>query len=211
MVSAFGSTDYPITQGKDAAQVGKDLAQFVKQYNLDGVDIDYEDSASFQNGKAVPWLVTLTKTLRQHLPKGQYILTHAPQAPYFGSKCQWGGGYSKIEKQVGSLIDMYLVQTYNQGAGMYDSCQSLLHSSGNACPGSSIFEIHEKENVPLNKLVVGKPATQADASTGYMAPKDLGKCLGKARKEGWDAGMMFWQYPHLTSDMLSDARQAAGW
>lgn len=42
MVAAFGSTDLPTTSGKDAKQVAQELASFVKAYNLDGVDIDYE-------------------------------------------------------------------------------------------------------------------------------------------------------------------------
>lgn len=42
MVAAFGSTDLPTTSGEDAKQVAQKLASFVKTYNLDGVDIDYE-------------------------------------------------------------------------------------------------------------------------------------------------------------------------
>lgn len=42
MVAAFGSTDLPTTSGKNAKQVAQELASFVKAYNLDGVDIDYE-------------------------------------------------------------------------------------------------------------------------------------------------------------------------
>lgn len=47
MVAAFGSTDLPTTSGRDAKQVAQELASFVKAYNLDGVDIDYE-GGSFQ-------------------------------------------------------------------------------------------------------------------------------------------------------------------
>lgn len=103
------------------------------------------------------------------------------------------------------------MQMYNQGANMYATCQSLLHSSGKTCPGSSLFEIHKEQHVPLSKLVVGKPATQADASNGWMDPSVLGKCLAQARQSGWNAGMTFWQYPHLTTSMLQAAKQAAGW
>lgn len=46
MVSAFGSTDYPILEGKDATQTANALAHFVKQYDLDGVDVDFEVRAS---------------------------------------------------------------------------------------------------------------------------------------------------------------------
>lgn len=155
--------------------------------------------------------MTLQKTLRKQLPSGQYVITHAPQAPYFSSQCQWGAGYSKIYQQVGDGIDHMLVQYYNQGAGMYESCNQLLHSSSGTCPGSSVFEISKNENIPLSKLVIGKPATTSDASSGYMDPHSLGKCYASARSQGWNAGMVFWQYPHLTTSMIRTAKQAAGW
>lgn len=42
MIAAFGSTDQPTTGGADAKEVAQRLASFVMEYNLDGVDIDYE-------------------------------------------------------------------------------------------------------------------------------------------------------------------------
>jgi GH18 family chitinase len=41
-VSAFGSTDKPTTQGYEPVALANKLSKFVKDYNLDGVDIDYE-------------------------------------------------------------------------------------------------------------------------------------------------------------------------
>jgi hypothetical protein len=41
MISAFGSTDFPTTGGRDPVQTAADLAKFVKNNNLDGVDIDW--------------------------------------------------------------------------------------------------------------------------------------------------------------------------
>jgi hypothetical protein len=45
-------------------------------------------------------------------------------------------------------------------------------------------------------LVVGKPATPADASnTGYMEKTVLGHAITRAVKETeWRAGVMFWQF-----------------
>ena len=42
MVSAFGSTDSPTSNGADPTQTAQNLASWVKKYGLDGVDIDYE-------------------------------------------------------------------------------------------------------------------------------------------------------------------------
>ena len=50
MVSAFGATETPTTSGIDATDCALRLADFVKSNNLDGVDVDWEDTAAFQNG-----------------------------------------------------------------------------------------------------------------------------------------------------------------
>ena len=79
IVSAFGSTETPTTAGMDAASTANKMAAWVKQYGLDGIDVDYEDLAAVNagDGKAEVWLETFTKTLCSQLPQGQYILTYA--------------------------------------------------------------------------------------------------------------------------------------
>jgi chitinase len=42
IVSAFGSSDAPTSGGYDPTTVANNLAAFVLEYDLDGVDIDYE-------------------------------------------------------------------------------------------------------------------------------------------------------------------------
>ena len=82
------------------------------------------------------------------------------------------------------------MQFYNQG--LYGDCTGLLTKSGGAFPGSSLFEI-PKHGIPLSKLVIGKPATAADATNGYMSPATLGSCVKKAKAKGWNGGVMVWQ------------------
>lgn len=96
-VSAFGSTSTPTSSGVDAVTAADDVAQWCKDYDLDGVDVgkcrevfrvcmrlandatDYEDFNAFNGGttEAVDWLVAFTKELRAQLPAGDYIITHA--------------------------------------------------------------------------------------------------------------------------------------
>ena len=47
--------------------------------------VDYEDFDAFNGGTtaAVDWLVSFTKQLRAQLPASDYIITHAPVAPWF--------------------------------------------------------------------------------------------------------------------------------
>jgi len=56
-------------------------------------------------------------------------------------------------------------------------------------------EILEINQLPLSKLVLGKPASPADASnTGYIEPQELGKiCLKAKEKLGYDLpGFFIW-------------------
>lgn len=57
MVAAFGATDHPTTAGKDPVKVASDLAAYVKEYELDGVDVDWEDIDAMNAGKGEPWVI----------------------------------------------------------------------------------------------------------------------------------------------------------
>ena len=95
------------------------------------------------------------------------------------------------------------MQFYNQG--LYGDCTGLLTKSGGAFPGSSLFEI-PKHGIPLSKLVIGKPATAADATNGYMSPATLGSCVKKAKAKGWNGGVMVWPVRPSPSLPLSHMR-----
>lgn len=47
MVAAFGSTEQPTTAGADPTSTANTMAAWVKQYDLDGLDVDYEVRAAF--------------------------------------------------------------------------------------------------------------------------------------------------------------------
>nr|VWO97811.1 Lmo1883 protein [Ganoderma boninense] len=224
IVSAFGATDTPTTSGANAFNIANTMAQWVKSNGLDGIDVDYEDLTAMNrgDGAAEQWVSEFTTTLRETLPKGQYILSHAPLAPWLAPNSQFAAGaYVTINNNVGSLIDwfeyngtadsddirpQYNVQFYNQG--LYTDCTGLLTSSGGAFPGSSLFEI-PKNGIPLNKLVIGKPATEVDATDGFMDPATLGSCVEQANAKGWNAGVMVWQFPHADAAWIQSAKGGA--
>ena len=95
------------------------------------------------------------------------------------------------------------MQFYNQG--LYGDCTSLLTSSGGAYPGTSVFEI-PKHGIPLNKIVIGKPATGSDGSNGIMSPAALGQCVKKAKAKGWNGGVMAFQFPNANADWIRAAK-----
>ncbi|KZT09934.1 glycoside hydrolase family 18 protein [Laetiporus sulphureus 93-53] len=206
MVSCFGSSDTPTSSGYDPTTIADTFAAWVIEYGLDGIDVDYEDFDAMDAGTAEAWLVTFTTELRNQLPAGDYIITHAPVAPWFSPSIWTNGGYLEINSEVGDLIDWYNVQFYNQGTSEYTTCSGLLNESSSTWPESALFQIADN-GVSLDKLVIGKPATTGDASTGYMAPATLAVCVEEAQSEGWDAGVMVWQYPDAGTSWIETVRE----
>ncbi|TRM65612.1 glycoside hydrolase family 18 protein [Schizophyllum amplum] len=207
IVAVFGATDVPTTTGADPIATANTMAAWVKEYDLDGIDVDYEDFGAFDkgDGSGEAWLVSFTTQLRTQLPVGDYILTHAPVAPWFSPSKWGGGGYLAVNEQVGDLIDWYNIQFYNQGTTEYTTCDSLLKTSSSTWPGSALFEIIAS-GVSPEKLVIGKPATSGDANNGYIAPATLAQCLETAKAAGWTAGAMSWQYPNAASEWITTVR-----
>lgn len=204
IVSLFGSTETPTSSGYDPIDTANTMAAWVIEYGLQGVDIDYEDFAAFDagTGAAEQWLGNFTTQLRTQLPQGQYILTHAPVAPWFSPNMWGGGGYLWIDSVVGSLIDWYNVQFYNQGTTEYTTCDGLLYNSSSSWPQSALFQIADN-GISLDKLVIGKPATAAQATNGYVDPSLLATCVSLAYDGGWDAGVMVWEYPYANSAWIA--------
>ena len=59
--------------------------------------------------------------------------------------------------------------------------------------------------VPLNKIVIGKPATAADANNGYIAPATLATCVEQAKSQGWSECVDNALLPKLTCRYSSGA------
>ncbi|KAG1856974.1 glycoside hydrolase family 18 protein [Suillus subalutaceus] len=207
IVSLFGSTETPTSSGYDPIDTANTMAAWVIEYGLQGVDIDYEDFAAFDagTGSAEQWLGNFTTQLRTQLPQGQYILTHAPVAPWFSPNYWGGGGYLWIDSVVGSMIDWYNVQFYNQGTTEYTTCDGLLYNSSTTWPQTALFQIADS-GISLDKLVIGKPATAAQATNGYMDPSLLASCVSEAYAAGWNAGVMVWEYPDANSSWIATVR-----
>ncbi|KZT09935.1 glycoside hydrolase family 18 protein [Laetiporus sulphureus 93-53] len=211
LVSAFGSTDTPTSSDADPVTTAQTMAAWVKEYDLDGIDVDYEDFTAINDGNgAVAWLADFTTELRNQLPSPDYIITHAPVAPWFSNNSQFeGGAYLDVDEKVGDLIDWYNVQFYNQGADEYTTCDGLLTESSSAWPNTALFQINSVGGVPLDKLVIGKPSAASDASNGYMDPSTLATCVEQAKGQGWNAGVMVWEYPTADTTWISTVRASA--
>ncbi|TFK92139.1 glycoside hydrolase family 18 protein [Polyporus arcularius HHB13444] len=213
VVSAFGETELPTTAGLDPTTLANQMSQFVLNTDLDGIDVDWEETAlvldTTKLGVGEQWLATFTQALRTQLPQGQFILSHAPVGPWFSPGFCPGGCYLTVDKTVGSLIDWYNIQFYNQSPDPgYADCDTLLNTGG-----SAVFNI-QKSGVDVNKLVIGKPgglddvseAQQAAAGGGFIDPATLGTCIQQAVSNGWKAGVMSFQFPNANTTWLSSVK-----
>ena len=80
---------------------------------------------------------------------------------------------------------------------------------------SSIMEIHSIAGVPFDKIVVGKPLSAVTASNGWalltchclsnsgcsgmMDAATLKGCLANAKAQGWNGGVMIWEWALVNS------------
>lgn len=207
-VAIFGATEYPLLSGEDPVELGNKFAQFVIDNQLDGIDVDYEDSGSFQTatGGGEDFLISLTKTLRAKLPSPQYFITHAPQAPYFTTGTNYpNGAYLKVHKEVGDLIDAYEIQFYNQGAGAYEDCDGLYTTAPKDWPGTTVAGIIAS-GIPASKVIIGKPGQAGDANNGLMTPADIGACVTKNNGNSGAGGIMAWQWSHAPASWIAAAK-----
>ncbi|KAG1828283.1 glycoside hydrolase family 18 protein [Suillus variegatus] len=198
IVSLFGSTETPTSSGYDPIDTANTMAAWVIEYGLQGFRLHSTPGT----GLLSKWLGNFTTQLRTQLPQGQYILTHAR----FLLICGVEEGYLWVNSVVGDMIDWYNVQFYNQGTTEYTTCDwppvhlldylaRHLHSSKSLTSG-----------VPLDKLVIGKPATAAQATNGYIDPSLLASCVSSAYADGWDGGVMVWEYPYANASWIATVR-----
>ncbi|KAK0488963.1 glycoside hydrolase [Armillaria novae-zelandiae] len=208
IVSVFGSTDKPTSNRADPIATANTMSEWVKQYDLDGIDVDYEDLKAVDagDGKAEDWIISFTKQLRRQLPQGQYILTHARQVFFFLREkfC----AYRTVHTAVGASIDWYNVQ-HAEGTTEYTTCTGLLTASSSNWPQTALFQIASNAGVPLSKLVIGKPGTKGDASNGLMSASTLASCLKTAHSQGWNAGVSVWQFPDVAAAWIQAVRALA--
>lgn len=201
MVSVFGSEDTPTTSGASATDIADQVAAFVIEYDLDGADVDYEDFDAMDAGTGEQWVINLTKELRAKLPS-PYIISHAPIAPWFAASGTPGGAYATIHQSVGSLIDFYNIQFYNQDD--YNDCTSLVTTSVQQT-GTALLQI-VASGVEQQKVVLGKPAGPTDAETqDYMTAEALATCVAQAKAQGWSAGLMLWEWGDQQSGFVTTA------
>ncbi|NQY65748.1 MAG: hypothetical protein HRT38_19040 [Alteromonadaceae bacterium] len=191
----------PETAATNGKAYGTALAAYAIEHKFDGVDLDIENIQI--DDSSIAWLVQATLAIQKFSYEKDYtlVISHAPQAPYFLRD----GGYAEVEKQTNNAIAYYNIQYYNQGTYSYqeyedyDSIFPKLYE-GQVNP-TSIVSI-SKSGVPSDKLLVGKPITEADVNnTGYVPLGELCDILEYAiNKDVSFGGVMGWKVDSDSGD-----------
>lgn len=193
------TAEYTALIGREA-EVAHKLATYVKQHQLDGIDIDFEASDMLHQQRPVDvgdgrvFLISLSKALRNELPSPQFLLSHAPQPPYLDPA--WHGGpYVQVLSEVGDAIDWLTVQYYNNP----DFNNANTGIASYAKLASSAGSLHW----PSHKLVVGKPIYKDDASSGHLSPERVITTIVQPLLKHYGnefGGLAGWQFSAHTDD-----------
>ena len=104
-----------------------------------------------------------------------------------------GKSYTDFMKVQGNQVDFISIQYYNQG--LYkDNPDNALFNIDSWADGSSRRELVDA-GIPKNKLVMGKPISEATAFSGFVPATTIQRAACRAHEEfGWDGGFMTWMY-----------------
>lgn len=210
---SFGGGDMDLADYAAVADRVDDLADaieaIVSDYGFDGVDIDFEASASLHQTRRPGifdgrvFLVELTRALRVRLAPGA-VITHAPQGPYLDPG--WHGGpYLDVLRQAGDAVHWISVQYYNNPH--FDAPISADIVGNTDAPAAWSYTGLAQGlgglDWPPQKTLVGLPVADTDAANGYLPPatvRDRIVCP-LARLYGPDfGGLTGWQFSTRTDD-----------
>ncbi|MBQ0119307.1 MAG: hypothetical protein KBS42_06050 [Bacteroidales bacterium] len=139
------------------ARFAHDCKEFCREWNLDGIDIDWELPGLSWSGHACDPAVDtenytrLMKLLRDSLPFGEYLLTYAG---YPKDMQQIEGGWRFINNiEVEPYVDWFNVMTYDMGHG------KIPHNAMK-CPDAdwdiwNMYNQFNKKGYPMHKMVLG--------------------------------------------------------
>lgn len=215
MLSLGGATDHITAQvaSGDGVTYAKAACEYALKYGFDGVDFDIElppgMSGPFRDGTMQQFIYDGTTECRRILGPNK-LISHAPQAPYFGDWADSTLGYTQVMVDYPDLIDFVNIQYYNQGQTLYTTYENLFVAAGSWVTNTAVFEIADN-GVDINKLVVGKPVGPSGyASNGYIDPKTLHDMGCQAmRQRGWNAGFMNWMYAKDSEDWITFGNEVA--
>ncbi|KAI8338703.1 glycoside hydrolase superfamily [Chlamydoabsidia padenii] len=144
------------------ASFAKKLVQAVKEYNLDGIDIDWEYpndpngvACNAKNPADTENFLALMKLLRKELGNKKLITAAVSTAPFLNNKRQPS---TSLSHDWAKTVDFFNVMVYDL-SGLWNSVSGANAALKNSAEGSVETAIKQWKaaGIPSNKLVVGCP------------------------------------------------------
>jgi chitinase len=169
------------------------IISVVDKYGFDGVDFDIEHRSGSYVGCA-QIISTVISNLKANNPSMQ--ISMAPQMPnLFPDLNQIASGYNELAPLVSlslSNIDRVQPQMYNtypaaETVSFAQAYTQKLVTGYSATDGTTTFNVQ----VPLDKIILGFPASPSGAGSGFIAPSDVAALLTTVQCGGimtWSIG-----------------------
>lgn len=178
-----------------------EIIRLVDTYGFDGLDIDLEQAAidAADNSTVIP--SALRKVKAHYREQGKnFMITMAPEFPYLTTT----GKYAPYINGLEGDYDYINPQYYNQGGdGFWDTGLNMWVSQSNDekkedfLYGLTLRLVTGADNfikIPADKFVIGLPANDDAAATGYVKdPKNVENALKRLKDSGNEIkGLMTW-------------------
>ncbi|MBC2306532.1 DUF5011 domain-containing protein [Listeria booriae] len=202
VIMALGGADAHIELKKsDKAAFVAEIIRMVDVYGFDGLDIDLEQSAitAGENQTIIPEALREVKNHYKAQNKN-FLITMAPEFPYLKP----GAAYEAYIKGLDGYYDWINPQLYNQsGDGLWvDELNLWLTQSNDDLKAKFLYYMADSFSkgtrgflhIPADKLVLGIPANNDAAATGYVIkPLDVKIAMDQLEAEGQPIkGLMTW-------------------
>lgn len=200
VIISLGGADSHIELHRGQEQAFADeIIRLVEVYGFDGLDIDLEQTAidSGDNQTVIP---TALKMVREHYKKENkhFIISMAPEFPYLRSN----GAYVSYLESLKDEYDFIAPQLYNQGGDGINFGDDWIPQNNDEKKYEFLYGISKAFNdgnngfthIPANKLVLGIPANEDAAATGYVKdPAKVYQVFEQMEKENTPLkGIMTW-------------------
>ena len=161
----------------------------VRQQNLDGVSIEFDDFQAVAQGTASNWLQELLSVVRSALPNKLIILI-VPVTIV-------GKVRLLQEPLVSALADVFVLKYYGFNVDDYTT-YSTLFSASSVIPSTAFAELLKADTVGIDlcRTLIAKPTTAQERS--FMSANLLSGAFSRAKSDfGWFGGF-------ANLDFLSD-------
>jgi chitinase len=154
-----------VNDAASATNFANSVANLMKTYGFDGVDIDFE------NGMNPTYMASALQQLSAK-EGSSLIITLAPQTVDMQST---SSDYFQLALSIKNILTVVNMQYYNSGA--MNGCDGKVYAEGSVDFLTALACIQLLGGLSANQVALGLPASTSAASSGYVAPTVINNAL----------------------------------